>query len=101
MRNPELEKATRKLGSKQAIGERIIGTYHSCRMSHAKHALRDILVKSVTNVIPCYSLVLVAVSKILVANRFKLMPLFSGCQKRDYFSILHLQNLQLRLLVCH
>ena len=25
MRNPELEKATRRLGSKQAIGERIIG----------------------------------------------------------------------------
>ena len=29
MRNPDLEKATRKLGSKQAIGERIIGMYHS------------------------------------------------------------------------
>ena len=30
MRNPELEKATRKLGSKQAIGERIIGMYAHC-----------------------------------------------------------------------
>jgi len=29
MRNPELEKATRKLGSKQAIGERIIGMNHT------------------------------------------------------------------------
>ena len=35
MRNPDLEKATRRLGSKQAIGERIIGMNDSQAMSHS------------------------------------------------------------------
>ena len=74
---------------------KLLANESSVRITHAKYALRDILgpprprkiglVKSVTNVIPSYSLVLVAVSKILVANRLKLMPLFSGRQKTGLF----------------
>ena len=53
MRNPELEKATRKLGSKQAIGERIIGMYHSCarRLFFASPPLGKTALKSVIDVI--------------------------------------------------
>ena len=67
---------------------KLLANESSVRIAYAKYELRDILgpprprkigvVKSVTNLMPSYSLV-------LVANRLKLMPLFSGRQKTGLF----------------